>query len=293
MTNQQLGKVKPSEAPLYHYDNASNMDSNGLFDNNYGNNYGNMVNPDRSRAKTTSQPNHYQLNSNHHINKNTPAQFANIMKNNVSTPKTNNLFNIPKPYEMETNTNNLNMHHNPSNQASGAKIRSNSGNPHFTSSPNPRFSDHGDYVHMTKEQIMNWRAQSEDDLHQMSQKHEQLIGVILSEEEEVIGLHRQHIDDMVELIKQEMMLLHEVDKPGSDVDEYVDSLDAILLHKLEIISMLRGRLVNFREHLREEEILSKKFYEQRTEILDVFDLNDSDINRNEDMQLLDNLPDHN
>lgn len=30
---------------------------------------------------------------------------------------------------------------------------------------------------------------------------------------------------MVELVKQEMMLLHEVDKPGSDVDEYVESLD--------------------------------------------------------------------
>ncbi len=33
-----------------------------------------------------------------------------------------------------------------------------------------------------------------------------------------------------------MMLLHEVDKPGSDVDEYVESLDSILLHKLELIN---------------------------------------------------------
>jgi kinesin family protein 2/24 len=30
---------------------------------------------------------------------------------------------------------------------------------------------------------------------------------------------------MVELVKQEMMLLHNVDKPGSDVDEYVKGLD--------------------------------------------------------------------
>ncbi len=58
-----------------------------------------------------------------------------------------------------------------------------------------------------------------------------------------------------------MMLLHEVDKPGSDVDEYVESLDAILAHKVEIISTLRNRLKTFREHLKEEEILSKKFYE--------------------------------
>jgi len=88
-----------------------------------------------------------------------------------------------------------------------------------------------------------------------------------------------------------MMLLHEVDKPGSDVDEYVDSLDAILAHKMELISGIRNRLISFKEHLKEEEHLSKKFYEQRAEVLDVFDLNDNDIlNKNGDLQLLDDLP---
>lgn len=58
-----------------------------------------------------------------------------------------------------------------------------------------------------------------------------------------------------------MMLLHEVDKPGSDVDEYVTSLDAILAHKIELMSHLRGRLKDFKDHLKEEEMLSKKFYE--------------------------------
>lgn len=37
--------------------------------------------------------------------------------------------------------------------------------------------------------------------------------------------HRTHIDEIVELVKQEMYLLHNVDKPGSDVEEYVDGLD--------------------------------------------------------------------
>lgn len=40
---------------------------------------------------------------------------------------------------------------------------------------------------------------------------------------------------MVELVKQEMMFLHEVDKPGSDVDDYVGNLDKILAHKVDII----------------------------------------------------------
>lgn len=35
----------------------------------------------------------------------------------------------------------------------------------------------------------------------MSQKHEQLIGKILAEEEDVIASHRLHIDSMVELVK--------------------------------------------------------------------------------------------
>mmetsp|Transcript_24480 Transcript_24480/g.34402 ORF Transcript_24480/g.34402 Transcript_24480/m.34402 type:complete len:125 (+) Transcript_24480:156-530(+) len=106
----------------------------------------------------------------------------------------------------------------------------------------------------------------------MSGKHEEMIGMILQEEEEVIGLHRQHIDDMVELVKQEMLLLNEVDKPGSDVDEYVYSLDAILAHKMEIIGLLRGRLGNFRDHLKTEEMLSKKFYEEREEMFNDFDV---------------------
>jgi len=97
---------------------------------------------------------------------------------------------------------------------------------------------------------------------------------------------------MVELVKQEMVLLHEVDKPGSDVDEYVDNLDNLLAHKLEVISMIRGKLLMFKEHLKEEELLSKKFYEQRNEVMDVFDLG-ADDNRAGDVQLLDGLQSHN
>lgn len=91
-----------------------------------------------------------------------------------------------------------------------------------------------------------------------------------------------------------MLLLHEVDKPGSDVDEYVDNLDALLTHKLEIISILKSRLVQFKDHLKEEELLSKKFYEQRSAMLDVFDLNSGgNVGTNEDLQLLEDLPNFN
>lgn len=86
-----------------------------------------------------------------------------------------------------------------------------------------------------------------------------------------------------------MTLLGEVEKPASDIDEYVNNLDAILAHKMEMIGMLRGRIHKFRDHLREEEALSKKFHEQKNEMMDIFDLNSGDHFKSEEIQLLDDL----
>jgi len=138
-------------------------------------------------------------------------------------------------------------------------------------------------------EIEQMKIKNEEDLLMLNQRHQQLINIILCEEEEVISIHRQHIDDIVDCVKQEMTLLNEVDKPASDIDEYVDSLDAILAHKAEMINMLRSRLHKFRDHLREEEALSKKFHEQKTEMMDIFDLNAAENCKNDEMQLLDDL----
>ena len=56
-----------------------------------------------------------------------------------------------------------------------------------------------------------------------------------------------------------MQLLNEVDKPGSDVEEYAKSLDKVLLGKIKIITELRGRLVQFYGHLKTEEQMSKLY----------------------------------
>jgi kinesin family protein 2/24 len=37
----------------------------------------------------------------------------------------------------------------------------------------------------------------------------------------LINSHRRHIDEVVDLVKEEMVLLNDVDKPGSDVEDYV------------------------------------------------------------------------
>ncbi|CAE7191121.1 KIN13A, partial [Symbiodinium pilosum] len=86
-------------------------------------------------------------------------------------------------------------------------------------------------------------------LDELARQHDRLIGTILAEEEELITAHRGHIDMMVELIKEEMVHLNNVDRPGSDVDAYVNGLDRILRLKADYIGDIRSRVDLFKEHL--------------------------------------------
>jgi len=96
-------------------------------------------------------------------------------------------------------------------------------------------------------------------LDELARQHDRLIGTILAEEEELITAHRQHIDMMVELIKEEMVHLNSVDRPGSDVDAYVNGIDRILRLKATYIGDIRQRVDMFKEHLSQEDSLSRKF----------------------------------
>ncbi|OMJ71657.1 hypothetical protein SteCoe_30077 [Stentor coeruleus] len=114
----------------------------------------------------------------------------------------------------------------------------------------------------------NWQAKSEKDLQEMSEGHERLINLILSEEEDLINSHRNHIDTMVGIVKDEMTILHEVDQPGSDVDEYISALKIMLENKLNSIKEIQNKLDTFTAHLKTEEEISRKFYKLQTEVLD-------------------------
>ena len=78
----------------------------------------------------------------------------------------------------------------------------------------------------------------DDDIDTLKERHEYLVNLILTEEDELLSNHRKFIDDTVDLVKKEMVLLHEVDKPGSNVEQYIDTLDGILQHKQDMIAML-------------------------------------------------------
>ncbi|OMJ83567.1 hypothetical protein SteCoe_15476 [Stentor coeruleus] len=112
-------------------------------------------------------------------------------------------------------------------------------------------------------------------MEELSEKHEQLIGIILAEEEDLINSHRKMIDEMVDMIKHQMGLLNEVDKPGSDVDNYVRELDTVLGIKEDMIKGIREKLRIFNDHLRQEEELTLMF-EKNKAVMDVFNLDAHD-----------------
>jgi len=154
------------------YGNNNQFNQNGLFSDP-----STQLTKNRGNTASGQRPNP-KASQNNYSNQNTPVS----------------LLGDQKPTTQVSTTNGKNAINGQPTNASKGKLASNQSQ--------SKQNDQDGFNHLSKEEILGWKATSEEDLHKMSQKHEQLIGLILSEEEEVIGLHRQHIDDMVELIKQ-------------------------------------------------------------------------------------------
>ena len=54
-----------------------------------------------------------------------------------------------------------------------------------------------------------------------------------------------------------MAILKEVDKPGSDVEAYVEKLDAILTRKIDMMTELKKKAQDFYKNIKTEEIMAK------------------------------------
>ncbi|CAD8089569.1 unnamed protein product [Paramecium sonneborni] len=101
----------------------------------------------------------------------------------------------------------------------------------------------------------------------LKDKYDELIQQILDEERALKKAHRDHIDDLIELVNDEMKMLQTVDQPNSDIEEYVDGLDNILRLKIEKIMRLRKKLQSFKQHLMDEQDLAHQcqthFYQKQ------------------------------
>ena len=64
---------------------------------------------------------------------------------------------------------------------------------------------------------------------------------------------------MVETIKEEVNGLNNVDKLGSDIKVYAETLNSILINQMYKIQKLQKKLFNFQNMLKDEEVLFSKF----------------------------------
>jgi kinesin family protein 2/24 len=88
---------------------------------------------------------------------------------------------------------------------------------------------------------------------------DKVVQELFVEEDQLLSLHMQVIQQNAEYITEENKLLESVQGEIYDIDAYALRLTEILQHKTEMIQSLRSRLEPFRELLRREEELSRKF----------------------------------
>ena len=112
-----------------------------------------------------------------------------------------------------------------------------------------------------KSKYTNYVIKSDEEYQNISNIHEELINQILKEEDNFINEHKNHIDNMVQSLKDEMTGLHEVEKPGSNIEQYTNNLDKLLTKEIETIMKLKTKLNKFRVLLKDESALAKLFEE--------------------------------
>ncbi|PSS15600.1 Kinesin-like protein [Actinidia chinensis var. chinensis] len=97
---------------------------------------------------------------------------------------------------------------------------------------------------MMNKTVEKYQSHADDDLNALSK-----------EEEDLVGAHRRQVEETMEIVREEMNLLVEVDQPGNQLDDYLSKLNAILSQKTAAILELQTRLAHFRKHLKEYNVL--------------------------------------
>ncbi|KAG9394235.1 Kinesin motor domain [Carpediemonas membranifera] len=92
----------------------------------------------------------------------------------------------------------------------------------------------------------------------LSQTHEDIVDHIYMLEDDIMEAHRQEVDQMMNLVKDEVALLHDIEQSEDvDLDRWVGQLEEILQRKQAAIGVLQGKLVDFKRQLQLEEQMSR------------------------------------
>ncbi|XP_059638119.1 kinesin-like protein KIN-13B [Cornus florida] len=81
------------------------------------------------------------------------------------------------------------------------------------------------------------------------------LSALLKDEEDLVTAHRRQVEETMDIVKEEMNLLVEVDQPGNHLDDYISRLNAILSQKAAGILQLQTRLAHFQKRLKEYNVL--------------------------------------
>jgi len=181
----------------------SNKNNNENNQRNNGNHYGSQKSYDDNMIPTS---NNY-LNMNYNIKENQRG----VRHNSAKSPNPNNFY-VNELNKLENNNNNGIYNNNGKNQVKNnvqsnnqannnlniVNLNNNLNNLNLNQNNLEGEIDFEKYVSKYTYSVIR----SEDEFHKLSNEHEKLINNILQEEEEFIQLHKNHIDDVVDLVKQ-------------------------------------------------------------------------------------------
>ena len=200
-------------------------------------------------------------------NEKLPSKYA-FKKNNRNSSKQMNKYSennllINSDVDIGNNINNKNMNYSPKEDSKSSFVYRLKTYLDKSKTPHNNFDNSDKIININeyKSKYKGMEIKSDEDYNKLSQIHEELIDEILKGEDEFIDAHKSHIDNMVEYIKKEMKFIHEVDKPGSDIEEYTNNLDKLLVQEIQTITNLRKKLIKFHIMIKDENALANLFGE--------------------------------
>ena len=200
-------------------------------------------------------------------NEKLPSKYA-FKKNNRNSSKQMNKYSennllINSDVDIGNNINNKNMNYSPKEDSKSSFVYRLKTDLDKSKTPHNNFDNSDKIININeyKSKYKGMEIKSDEDYNKLSQIHEELIDEILKGEDEFIDAHKSHIDNMVEYIKKEMKFIHEVDKPGSDIEEYINNLDKLLVQEIQTITNLRKKLIKFHIMIKDENALANLFGE--------------------------------
>jgi hypothetical protein len=107
------------------------------------------------------------------------------------------------------------------------------------------------------------------ELRELKIRHERLVDLILKEEDDLIATHHRFIENTINSVKEQERIRHEVNLPGSDVEEYIINLDGLLTVKQAEITQMKDQISSFHNHIKQEQDLSLRFYSMQEDQADI------------------------